>query len=137
MGAHESERIVRCGRLACHVREFVRQANASEHGPSVSLGPGALESACDLRVAFALDTCHREVMAWCASTSGISGEMVRDLMLNATERRFGGAHTPQPIQWLSDNGRAVRGVPAPNREFHFCASDYAHNLLRAILCAHI
>jgi transposase InsO family protein len=61
-----------------------------------------------LRVAFALDTCDREVMAWCASRSGISGEMVRDLMLESVERRFGAAHTPQPIQWLSDNGSAYR-----------------------------
>ena len=55
-----------------------------------------------LRVAFALDTCDREVMAWCASSSGISGEMVRDLMLESVERRFGTPQTPQPIQWLSD-----------------------------------
>ena len=32
-----------------------------------------------IRVAFALDTCDREVMAWCATTGGISGEMIRDL----------------------------------------------------------
>ena len=61
-----------------------------------------------LRVAFALDTCDREVMAWCASRSGISGEMIRDLMLESVERRFGAAHTPHPIQWLSDNGSAYR-----------------------------
>ena len=61
-----------------------------------------------VRVAFALDTCDREVMAWCASTGGISGEMIRDLMLDATQRRFGRAHTPQPIQWLSNNGSAYR-----------------------------
>ena len=61
-----------------------------------------------LRVAFALDTCDREVMAWCASSSGVSGEMVRDLMLESVERRFGTACTPQPIQWLSDNGSAYR-----------------------------
>jgi len=61
-----------------------------------------------LRVAFALDTCDREVMAWCASASGISGEMIRDLMLEATERRFGTARTPAPLQWLSDNGSAYR-----------------------------
>lgn len=37
-----------------------------------------------------------------------NGEMIRDLMLEATEKRFGTAHTPQPIQWLSDNGSAYR-----------------------------
>jgi transposase InsO family protein len=57
-----------------------------------------------LRVAFALDSCDREV--WCASSSGISGEMVRDLMLEAVERPFGTTRTPQPIQWFSDNGSA-------------------------------
>ena len=36
-----------------------------------------------VRVAFALDTCDREVMAWCASSIGISGEMIRDLMLES------------------------------------------------------
>ena len=61
-----------------------------------------------VRVAFALDTCDREVMAWCASTGGISGEMIRDLMLEAVERRFAAAYTPHPIQWLSDNGSAYR-----------------------------
>ena len=61
-----------------------------------------------LRAAFALDTCDREIMAWCASRSGISGEMIRDLMLDSVERRFGTAQTPHPIQWLSDNGSAYR-----------------------------
>jgi transposase InsO family protein len=61
-----------------------------------------------LRVAFALDTCDRKVMAGCAISSGISGEMIRDLMLESVERRFGAVHTPQPIQWLSDNSSAYR-----------------------------
>jgi transposase InsO family protein len=37
-----------------------------------------------VRVAFALDTCDREVMAWCASTGGVSGEMIRDLSARAS-----------------------------------------------------
>lgn len=57
-----------------------------------------------MRVAFALDTCDREVIAWCAITGGISGEMIRDMMLEAVEKRFGGSSTTQPIQCLSDNG---------------------------------
>jgi transposase InsO family protein len=61
-----------------------------------------------VRVAFALDTCDREAMAWCASTGGISGEMIRDLMLESVERRFGAAGLPAPIQWLSDNGSCYR-----------------------------
>jgi len=42
-----------------------------------------------VRVAFALDSCDREVITWCASTGGIDDEMVRDLMLEAVEKRFG------------------------------------------------
>jgi len=65
-----------------------------------------------VRVAFALDACDREVMAWCASTAGISGEMIRDLMLEAVEKRFGTAVTPNRIQWLSDNGSCYRAYEA-------------------------
>jgi putative transposase len=61
-----------------------------------------------VRVAFSLDTCDREVMAWCATTGGISGEMIRDLMLESVERRFGAAGLPLPVQWLSDNGSCYR-----------------------------
>lgn len=61
-----------------------------------------------MRVALALDTCDREAMAWYGTTSGISGEMIRDLMLGSLERRFGDAKPPTPIQWLSDNGSCYR-----------------------------
>jgi len=62
-----------------------------------------------VRVAFALDTCDREVMAWQATTDGVSGEMIRDLMLESVEYRFDGvAHTPHPVEWLSDNGSCYR-----------------------------
>ena len=47
-------------------------------------------------------------MAWCASTGGISGEMILDLMPEAVEKRFGDAVTPHPIQWVSDNGSPYR-----------------------------
>ena len=61
-----------------------------------------------VRVAFALDTCDREVIAWCAGTAGISGEMIRDLMIESVERRFGDRALPHPVQWLSDNGSCYR-----------------------------
>jgi putative transposase len=61
-----------------------------------------------VRVAFALDTCDREVMAWRATTGGVSGEMIRDLMLESVERRFGSCSVPHPLQWLSDNGSCYR-----------------------------
>ena len=61
-----------------------------------------------VRVAFALDCCDREVMAWCAGTGGVSGEMIRDLMLESVERRFGASRASAPVQWLSDNGSCYR-----------------------------
>ena len=60
-----------------------------------------------VRVAFAIDTHDREVMAWVATSgSGISGEMIRDMMLDCVERRFDALRAPQPVQWLADNGSA-------------------------------
>ena len=56
-----------------------------------------------------IDTCDREIMAWCASGSGISGEMIRDLMLESVERRFGTAQTPHPSN--GSRTTAVRTVP--------------------------
>jgi transposase InsO family protein len=58
-----------------------------------------------VRVAFALDCCDREAMSFLATTSGVSGEDVRDLMLAAVEHRFGPVNRlPVTIEWLSDNG---------------------------------
>jgi putative transposase len=66
------------------------------------------EIACDnrerVRIAFALDCCDREAMSWVATTAGITGDMVRDLMVEAVEMRFDGTLPTQPIEWLSDNG---------------------------------
>ena len=59
-----------------------------------------------VRVLFAIDACDREIIAWSATTSGISGEMVRDLMVACVERRFGATRTSHPVEWLSDNGSA-------------------------------
>jgi putative transposase len=60
-----------------------------------------------VRVAFVLDCCDREVISYLASTSGISGEMIRDLMTEAIEARFGLVdQLPHRIEWLSDNGPA-------------------------------
>ena len=51
------------------------------------------EIGCDngerVRVAFALDCCDREAMSFLATTGGISGDDVRDLMVAAVEHRFG------------------------------------------------
>lgn len=39
-----------------------------------------------------------------ATTAGISGQMVQDLMLECVEKRFGALKAPHPVEWLSDNG---------------------------------
>src|SRR5215210_7895433 len=58
-----------------------------------------------VRVAFALDCCDREAMSFVATTGGIGGEEVRDLMVAAVEHRFGRVdRLPQTIEWLTDNG---------------------------------
>ena len=57
-----------------------------------------------VRVAFALDCHDREAISWVAATGGISGEMIRDMMVRCVERRFGAIRAPHPVQWLSDNG---------------------------------
>ena len=67
------------------------------------------EIACDnaekVRVAFALDCCDREAMGHVATTEGIKGDDVRDLMVVAVEQRFGPVNRlPATIEWLSDNG---------------------------------
>jgi len=59
-----------------------------------------------IQVAFSLDCCDREAMRYVATTGGISGEMIRDLMAESVEQRFGPGITQlgHSIQWLSDNG---------------------------------
>ncbi len=57
-----------------------------------------------VRVAFALDCHDREVIGWVATTAGISGEKIRDLMIGCVESRFGTFKAPHRVQWLSDNG---------------------------------
>ena len=67
------------------------------------------EIACDsqerVRVAFSLDCCDRQVIAYAATTGGISGELVRDVMVQTMCNRFGEVpELPSPAEWLSDNG---------------------------------
>lgn len=60
-----------------------------------------------VRVAFSMDCCDREVMSYVATTGGITGELIRDLMAESIEARFGMVErVPRKIQWLSDNGPA-------------------------------
>lgn len=58
-----------------------------------------------VHVAFVIDCCDREVIAWHASTTGITGQSIRDLMVQTLESRFGALEKlPRKVQWLSDNG---------------------------------
>jgi putative transposase len=57
-----------------------------------------------VHVVFSLDTCDREAIRYLASTIGVDGAMVRDLMIETVEARFGTSKAPRKVQWLSDNG---------------------------------
>jgi putative transposase len=57
-----------------------------------------------VRVAFVLDCHDREAIGWVATTAGISGEMIRDMMIQCVETRFGTCRAPDAVQWLTDNG---------------------------------
>jgi putative transposase len=58
-----------------------------------------------VRIAFTLDCCDREAISWVATTGGIEGGDIRDLMVESVERRFGLVDKlASPIEWLSDNG---------------------------------
>jgi transposase InsO family protein len=64
-----------------------------------------------IRIAFIIDAHDREIIAWQAVVgSGISGGMIRDLMLEAVEKRFGGLRAPQALEWLTDNGSAYTAL---------------------------
>ena len=59
---------------------------------------------------FAKDCCDREVMAWRAwEGKGLPGEPVREMLIEAVERRFGGVEAipaDHELEFLSDNGGA-------------------------------
>lgn len=58
-----------------------------------------------VRGAFIIDAHDREIIAWRAvMNAGISGSDIRDIMLEAVERRFGAYRAPSVIEMLSDNG---------------------------------
>ncbi|OPX98708.1 MAG: IS2 transposase TnpB [Syntrophorhabdus sp. PtaB.Bin006] len=60
-----------------------------------------------VRVAFAMDCSDREIMAFAATNRGITAEMIKDLMAEAIEYRFGLVdQVPHTIEWLTDNGSA-------------------------------
>ena len=96
-------------------RHTGRPVDTRSHDGRIAVGESnrrwcsdGFEIACDnrerVRIAFALDCCDREAMSWVATTAGINGDMVRDLMVEAVEARLDGAVPTPPIEWLTDNG---------------------------------
>lgn len=60
-----------------------------------------------IRLAFIIDAFDREIIAWTAvANAGVSGSDVRDMMLEAVEKRFHATRAPHAIEHLSDNGSA-------------------------------
>jgi len=60
-----------------------------------------------VRVAFCMDCANREVLSYIATTGGIHRDLVKDLMTEKIEYRFGMVDKlPHPVQWLSDNAPA-------------------------------
>ena len=60
-----------------------------------------------IRLAFGIDVYDRESICERAVTNaGVSGSDVRDMLLEAVERRFGTHRAPEQVEVLSDNGSA-------------------------------
>ena len=58
-----------------------------------------------IRATFIIDAYDREIISWKAIVNaGISGSDIRDLMLEAIEKRFGALRAPATIEMLTDNG---------------------------------
>ena len=69
-----------------------------------------------IRLAFIIDAHDREIIAWHAVANvGISGSMVRDMMLEAVETRFSAIQAPQALEWLTNNGSVY--TAAETRDF--------------------
>ena len=93
----------------------ISRPERSHEGRVIALSPNSrwcsdvFEIPCDsgerVRVAFSLDACDREILSYVATTGGIGGDSIRDLILQSVESRFGSIdRLPHPIEWLSDNG---------------------------------
>lgn len=56
-------------------------------------------------------------MAWVATTGGISGGMIRDLMPACVERRFVALRAPRPVQCHESNGVSEVFVKTLKRDY--------------------
>ncbi len=99
--------------LQCHTGERpvrVHEGRVIAPASNQRWSSDVLEVACRngevVRVAFAIDTHDREVMAWVASTGGIRSLLLRDLMPACVKTRFGALRASHPVRWLADNGSA-------------------------------
>ena len=82
-----------------------------------------------VRVAFALDCCDREVISHVATTGGITGEMVRDLMVESVEARFG--PLPDfPMRW---NGSAITAAATLLRKPFLLPKTWASSAVLLLL----
>lgn len=77
----------------------------------MSAAGGGLEFACwngeVIRLAFIIDAFDWEIISCTAvANAGISGSDVRDMMLEAVEKRFSATRAPHAIEHLSGNGSA-------------------------------
>ena len=64
-----------------------------------------------VRAAFVIDAHDREIIAWRAvANAGIAGSDIRDMMLEAVEKRFGSLRAPHQVEWLSDNGSPYTAI---------------------------
>ncbi|EPG72609.1 integrase core domain protein [Leptospira fainei serovar Hurstbridge str. BUT 6] len=64
-------------------------------------------------VAFVMDCHDREIINYVGSTIGIDGEMIRDMVFEAKEQRFGDSKAPS-TQFLSDNGPQYTALATVN-----------------------
>ena len=98
-----------------------RRHSSRKHGGKVAVGRSnqrwcsdGFEIRCDsgqsVTATFAKDCCDREIMAWRAwEGKGLSGEPVREMLIEAVERRFGAVEAipvGHQLEFLTDNGSA-------------------------------
>lgn len=57
-----------------------------------------------VKTIFVLDCCDREVISFSAERGGYTAEMAQNALIQAVESRFGSLRSPQPLEWLTDNG---------------------------------
>lgn len=63
-----------------------------------------------VRAAFVIDAHDREIIAWKAvAGAGVSGSDIRDMMLEATEKRFGAIGAPHPVRMAVGQRLALHG----------------------------